>query len=44
MHQLKPAIAAYRQFLETDGGKMQDQEFQARQRIRIMENELNRTR
>jgi tetratricopeptide (TPR) repeat protein len=44
MHQLKPAIEAYRQFLATDGGKMADQEFQARQRIRIMENELNRTR
>jgi len=44
MHQLKPAIEAYRQFLATDGGKMADQEFQARQRIRIMENELNRAR
>jgi tetratricopeptide (TPR) repeat protein len=44
MHQLKPAIEAYRQFLATDSGKAPDQEFQARQRIRIMENELNRTR
>jgi tetratricopeptide (TPR) repeat protein len=44
MHQLKPAIEAYRQFLATDGGKMADQEFLARQRIRIMENELNRAR
>jgi tetratricopeptide (TPR) repeat protein len=44
MHQLKPAIEAYRQFLASDGGKMADQEFQARQRIRIMENELNRAR
>ena len=44
MHQFKPAIEAYRQFLATDGGKMADQEFQARQRIRIMENELNRAR
>ena len=44
MHQLKPAIEAYRQFLATDGGKMADQEFLARQRIRIMENELNKAR
>jgi hypothetical protein len=44
MHQLRPAIEAYRQFLATDGGKMADQEFLARQRIRIMENELNRAR
>lgn len=42
MRQLKPAIEAYRQFLATDGNKMPDQEFQARQRIRIMESELNR--
>lgn len=44
MKQLKPAIEAYRQFLATDENKMPDQEFQARQRIRIMESELNRTR
>jgi tetratricopeptide (TPR) repeat protein len=44
MRELKPAIEAYRRFLETDGGKMADQEFLARQRIRIMENELNRAR
>lgn len=44
LRQLKPAIEAYRQFLATDGNKMPDQEFQARQRIRIMESELNRTR
>ncbi|HTA45944.1 MAG TPA: tetratricopeptide repeat protein [Bryobacteraceae bacterium] len=44
LRQLKPAIAAYRQFLATDGNKMPDQEFQARQRVRIMESELNRTR
>jgi tetratricopeptide (TPR) repeat protein len=44
LRQLKPAIEAYRQFLATDGNKMPDQEFQARQRVRIMESELNRTR
>jgi Tfp pilus assembly protein PilF len=42
LRQLKPAVEAYRQFLATDGGKMSDQEFLARQRVRILENELNR--
>ena len=44
LRQPKPAMEAYRQFLATDGGKMPDQEFLARQRIRIIESELNRTR
>jgi Tfp pilus assembly protein PilF len=42
LRQLKPAVEAYRQFLASDGGKMPDQEFLARQRVRILENELNR--
>jgi len=42
LRQPKPAMEAYRQFLATDGGKMPDQEFLARQRIRIIENELSR--
>jgi tetratricopeptide (TPR) repeat protein len=42
LRQPKPAMEAYRQFLATDGGKMPDQEFQARQRVRIIESELNR--
>ncbi|HEX4138208.1 MAG TPA: tetratricopeptide repeat protein [Bryobacteraceae bacterium] len=42
LKQPKPAMEAYRQFLASDGGKMPDQEFQARQRIRIIESELNR--
>jgi tetratricopeptide (TPR) repeat protein len=42
LRQPKPAMEAYRQFLATDGGKMPDQEFLARQRIRIIESELNR--
>jgi tetratricopeptide (TPR) repeat protein len=42
LRQPKPAMEAYRQFLGTDGGKMPDQEFLARQRIRIIESELNR--
>jgi tetratricopeptide (TPR) repeat protein len=40
LKQRKPAIEAYQQFLAADGGKMQDQEFLARQRIRIIEYEL----
>jgi Tfp pilus assembly protein PilF len=42
LKQPKPAMEAYRQFLATDGGKMPDQEFLARQRIRIIESELSR--
>jgi tetratricopeptide (TPR) repeat protein len=42
LKQLKPAVEAYRQFLAADGGKLPDQEFAARQRIRIIESELNR--
>ncbi len=42
LRQLKPAVEAYRQFLAGDGGKMPDEEFRARQRVRILENELNR--
>jgi tetratricopeptide (TPR) repeat protein len=38
----QPAIDAYKQFLEGDGGKMPDQEFMARQRIRIIESEMTR--
>jgi tetratricopeptide (TPR) repeat protein len=44
LRQAKPAMEAYKQFLATDGGKMPDQEFLARQRIRIIESELTRTR
>ena len=42
LRQPKPALEAYRQFLAADGGKLPDQEFQARQRIRIIENELRK--
>jgi tetratricopeptide (TPR) repeat protein len=42
LRQPKPAMEAYRQFLATNGGKLPDQEFLARQRVRIIENELNR--
>jgi len=41
--QMKPqAVEAYRQFLATDNGAAPNQEFQARQRIRIIESELKK--
>jgi tetratricopeptide (TPR) repeat protein len=42
MHEVKPALASYQQFLRTSGGKYPDQEFIARQRSRILEKEANR--
>jgi tetratricopeptide (TPR) repeat protein len=42
LHQLKPALAAYEQFLAADNGGHPDQEFQARQRARIIERELTK--
>ena len=42
LHQLKPALEAYRQFLATSGGKNPDEEFKARQRARIIETMLNK--
>lgn len=41
LHRLKEAIAAYQKFLVLDEGKNADQEFQARQRVRILNDELN---
>jgi len=40
--QLKPALEAYRQFLSMSQGKNPDQEFQARQRVRIIQLDLER--
>jgi tetratricopeptide (TPR) repeat protein len=40
MHQLKPALEAYEQFLAMSQGKHPDQEFQARQRARIIRHQL----
>jgi superkiller protein 3 len=40
MHQLKPALEAYQQFLAMSKDKFPDQEFQARQRVRIIRHEL----
>ena len=42
LHQLKPALASYQQFLQVSGGKFPDQEFIARQRSRILEKEAHR--
>lgn len=42
LHQLKPALAAYQQFLAADNGAHPDQDFQARQRARIINVELNK--
>ncbi len=42
LRQIKPALEAYRQFLSMSDGKNPDQEFQARQRARILQNDLER--
>ena len=42
LRQPKPALEAYQQFVAADGGKLPDQEFVARQRIRNIETELKR--
>lgn len=40
--QAKPALAAYQAFLTASGGKYPDEEFKARQRVRILEREARR--
>ena len=40
LHAVEPALENYQRFLELDGGKNPDQEFQARQRVRILTREL----
>ena len=42
LRQLKPALEAYQRFLSMSQGKNPDQEFQARQRVRIIQRELER--
>ena len=42
LRQPKPALESYRLFLDTDGGKLQDEEFKARQRMRIIQRELDK--
>jgi tetratricopeptide (TPR) repeat protein len=41
LHQLKPALASYEQFLRTSNGHNPDQEFQARGRIKALQHEVN---
>ena len=40
--QYKPALENYQQFLASAGGKYPDEEFQARQRVRIIQKELSK--
>jgi tetratricopeptide (TPR) repeat protein len=40
--QLKPALESYQKFLASADGKYPDQEFQARQRVRIIQKELSK--
>jgi tetratricopeptide (TPR) repeat protein len=42
MRQLEPALESYEKFLATSRGKSPNEEFQARQRVRIIKKELNR--
>jgi tetratricopeptide (TPR) repeat protein len=42
LNQLKDALANYNKFLEQSQGKNPDEEFKARQRARIIQNELNK--
>jgi tetratricopeptide (TPR) repeat protein len=42
LHQLKPALENYQRFLAIDEGKDDNEAFTARQRVRIIESELNR--
>ncbi len=41
-HQLKPAIESYEKFLAASQGENPNEEFIARQRVRILQNELKR--
>jgi tetratricopeptide (TPR) repeat protein len=42
LHQDKPAVAAYQAFLAASGGGRPDEEFKARQRVRILQKEISR--
>jgi tetratricopeptide (TPR) repeat protein len=42
IHQQKPALESYQRFLAMSNGQNPDEEFQARQRIKILERELRR--
>ena len=40
--QIQPAIDSYEKFLAEDAGKSPDEEFKARQRVRILKKELSK--
>jgi tetratricopeptide (TPR) repeat protein len=42
IHQPKPALESYQRFLVMSNGQNPDEEFKARQRIKILERELHR--
>jgi tetratricopeptide (TPR) repeat protein len=42
IHQQKPALESYQRFLAMSNGQNPNEEFQARQRIKILERELRR--
>lgn len=42
LHQLKPALDAYQQFLSMSHGENENQEFQARQRSKLLQRELEK--
>jgi Tfp pilus assembly protein PilF len=44
LKQPRPALEAYQRFLAASQGKLPDQEFQARQRVRMIERELQKRR
>ncbi len=41
LHQIQPAIASYRKYLEMSNGRFPDQDFNARQRSKTLEHEVN---
>jgi tetratricopeptide (TPR) repeat protein len=42
IHQQKPALESYQRFLAMSNGENPDEEFRARQRIKVLERELRR--
>ena len=44
LRQIKPALEAYQKFLALSQGKNPNQEFQARQRSRLLQKELDKRR
>jgi tetratricopeptide (TPR) repeat protein len=42
LHQVKPALASYQRFLSLSQGQSPDEEFKARQRVRILEKEIHK--